>query len=172
MGSTRWVWMNAGLSLIPIMCGCGARSSLLLPCPLETTSVQVPSTTPWSDTGVDVTAGLYLHITATGTVTYKQDPTEAADPNGGAYDGRFYTNAVIPSTVNVSLIGKVGGTTALGTGTLLPEGTPGDGAGFVGASYDKLLAESGRLFLGFNDMTEAFGDNDGAFTVTITQVCY
>ena len=79
--------------------------------------------------------------------------------------------AVLPTTMVVSLIGKVGGTTAVGTGTPLLEGTPDDGPGFVGASYDEIAPESGRLFLGFNDKEHAFGDNSGAFTVTITLSC-
>jgi hypothetical protein len=78
---------------------------------------------------------------------------------------------VLPTTVVVCLTGKVGGTTAVDTGTLLPEGTPDDGPGFVGTSYDEIVPESGRLFLGFNDRAQAFGDNSGGFTVTITLSC-
>ena len=47
----------------------------------------------------------------------------------------------------------------VGTGTPLLEGTPDDGPGFVGASYDEIAPESGRLFLGFNDQKQALGDN-------------
>jgi hypothetical protein len=78
---------------------------------------------------------------------------------------------VLPTAVVVSLIGKVGGTTAVDTGAPLLEGAPDDGPGFVGASYDEIVVESGRLFLGFNDQKQAFGDNSGAFTVTITLSC-
>ena len=68
-------------------------------------------------------------------------------------------------------IGKVGGTTAIDTGTPLTEGTANDGPGFVGTWYDEIVPESGRLFLGFNDQEHAFGDNTGAFTVVITLSC-
>jgi hypothetical protein len=164
------------LSLALTLCGCGARTGLDAPlderCGLEATSTQVPSTTPWSDTGIDVTAGQRLLITATGTVRYGVNAQQVTDANGGTYYGKkFFTTAVLPAAVVVSLIGKVGGTTAVGTGTPLLEGAPNDGPGFVGTSYDQIVPESGRLFLGFNDQTEAFDDNSGAFTVTITLIC-
>jgi hypothetical protein len=164
-----------GLSLLA--CGCGARNTLGAPlvdeeCTPEPKSLQMPPTAPWLDTGIDVTAGQRLHITATGMVRYGGDPKQITDANGGHYTGqKFFTTAVLPTTVVVSLTGKVGGTTAFDTGTLLPEGTPDDGPGFVGTSYDEIVPESGRLFLGFNDRAQAFGDNSGGFTVTITLSC-
>jgi hypothetical protein len=163
-----------GLSLL--VCGCGARSSLDVPpdegCMNETTSMEVPSTTPWFDTGIDVTVGQRLQITATGMVRYGEDPEQVTDADGGHYTGeKFFTSAVLPTTVVVSLTGKVGGTAAVDTGTLLLEGVPGEGPGFVGTSYDEIAPESGRLFLGFNDRKQAFSDNSGAFIVTITLSC-
>jgi hypothetical protein len=141
-------------------------------CVDETASMQVPSAAPWFDTGIDVIAGERLQITATGTVRYGGEAEQVIDANGGHYTGKkFFAAAVLPNTVVVSLIGKVGGTIAVDTGTPLPEGTPSDGPGFVGASYDEIVPESGRLFLGFNDQKQAFGDNIGAFTVTITLIC-
>lgn len=157
--------------------GCGARSALE-DAPLDekcvsvTTSLQMPSTAPWFDTGIEVTAGQHLQITATGTVRYGENPEQVTDADGGHYTGKkFFETAVLPTTVVCSLTGKVGGSTALDTGTLLLEGAPDDGPGFVGASYDEIVPESGRLFLGFNDKEGAFADNIGAFTVTITLSC-
>ena len=47
-------------------------------------------------------------------------PRQVTDPNGGHYSGKkFFTAAVLPNTVIVSLIGKVGGTAAVDTGTPL-----------------------------------------------------
>jgi hypothetical protein len=164
------------LGVALLVCGCGARSALDVPldegCVSETTSMEMLSTAPWFDTGIDVTAGQHLHITATGMVRYGVDPKQVTDADGGHYTGtKFFETAVLPATVVCSLTGKVGGTTAVDTGTLLPEGTPTNGPGFVGASYDEIVPESGRLFLGFNDRKDAFGDNSGAFTVTITLSC-
>ncbi len=141
-------------------------------CTLEATTMQVPSTTPWFDTGIDVVAGQQLQITATGTVSYGENPEQVTDPDGGHYTGKkFFSTAVLPNTVVVSLIGKIGGSTAVGTGALLPEGTPTNGPGFVGTSYDEVIPGSGRLFFGFNDRQKAFGDNKGSFTVEITLSC-
>ena len=164
------------LWLLLLVCGCGARTTLDVPldegCIGEATSIQVPSTTPWFDTGIEVTAGQHLHITATGLVRYGGKPEQVTDANGGHYTGKkFFTTAVLPTTVVCSLTGKVGGTTAVDTGTPLLEGTPNDGPGFVGTWYDEIVPESGRLFLGFNDQEQAFGDNSGEFTVTITLSC-
>jgi hypothetical protein len=163
-------------STLLFLCGCGARTTLGVPvdeaCPGEPSSFQVPPTTPWFDTGIDVTAGQHLHITATGMVRYGGEPEQITDANGGHFTGqKFFTTAVLPTTVVCSLTGKIGGTTAPDTGTLLLEGTPSDGPGFVGTSYDEIVPESGRLFLGFNDKAHAFGDNSGGFTVTVTLSC-
>ncbi len=154
-----------------LACGCGARTGL--PVSLDggcvNESMEVPAAAPWTDTGIDVIPGQRLRITATGMARYGGDPRQVTDANGGTYYGkRFFTTAVLPNAVVVSLIGKVGGSTAVGTGTALPEGAPDDGAGFVGTSYDEVVLEGGRLFLGFNDQAFAFADNSGAFTVTIT----
>lgn len=141
-------------------------------CLQEPVSQEVPSTAPWTDTGVDVTAGQHLAITAEGTVRYGEDEKQVTDADGGHYTGKkFYAAAVLPSTTIVSLIGKVGGTAEVGSGTLLFGGPPAEGPGFVGSSFDAVVKESGRLFLGFNDQVETFGDNSGAFSVTITASC-
>jgi hypothetical protein len=52
--------------------------------------------------------------------------------------------------------------------TPVPSGKSGAGPGFVGVDYHETMTTSGRLYLGFNDQTDKFGDNSGAFTVTIT----
>ena len=137
-------------------------------------SLQVPSESPWSDTGIDVVAGMTLTITASGTVSYYGSYDKLTGPDGVNWDGqKFFADAVLPNTIVVSLIGRVGGSTAIDTGTPLPEGTPGDGPGFVGSSYERVVPASGRLFLGFNDqrMASAFADNSGSFDVTVTLHC-
>ena len=131
-------------------------------------TLSIPGTVPWTDTGIDVLAGSQLQITASGIVTYGFSAGQSTGPNGGDSSGqKFFSDCVIPSAVAVSLIGKTGGTTAVGSGTPVPEGTPGDGVGFVGASYNETISTGGELFLGFNDQVGGFGDNSGAFSVTI-----
>jgi hypothetical protein len=133
--------------------------------------MNVTSTVPWTDTGIYIAAGSQLDITASGIVAYGTSPVQVTDANGGESSGQqFFQNAVLPNTIIVSLIGKIGGTTDIGTGTPVPEGTPGDGPGFVGISYSEVTSTSGELFLGFNDQVGGFWDNSGSFSVTIDVV--
>jgi hypothetical protein len=129
----------------------------------------VPSTVPWTDTGINITAGSLLDITATGTVHYSTSSYQVCDANGGDYTGaQFLSDVMLPDTVCHSLVGKIGGTTAVGDGTPVPEGITGDGPGFVGTSYSEVIPTSGELFLGFNDDPSVFWDNSGSFSVTVS----
>jgi hypothetical protein len=133
----------------------------------------VPGTTPWFDTGIDITAGWQLRVGATGLVTYNTGlpGTAVADANGGDWlGGNFFSTAVYSNAEIHSLIGKIGGTTDLNTGNPVPSGLLGQGAGFVGKSYTNLILNSGRLFLGYNDEPPYFFDNAGSFAVNITVV--
>jgi hypothetical protein len=138
--------------------------------PSATIPVQVPITAPWFDTGVDVVAGSSVTIVASGVVTYgNENAAQVADANGGNFDGtQVFDDDVLPSTVTHSLIGKVGGTIDTDTGSPVPEGMTGKGAGFVGTSYAQTMTASGRLFLGYNDEIGTFSDNAGSFDVTMT----
>ena len=110
-------------------------------------------------------------VVASGLVRYGGDPRQVSNPDGGDYTGiKYFADDVLPPpTIVESLIGKIGGSVAVGTGSPVPEGTPGDGPGFVGESYDQIIPDAGRLFLGYNDQIGAFGDNSGAFAVTVTR---
>ncbi len=136
-----------------------------------TYTLNVPGTSPWFDTGIDLFAGTQLSIMATGLVTYNAfqiGGPEMADANGGDTSGQnFFSDAVLPDAMIHSLIGKIGGTTAVGTGTPVPEGASGFGPGFVGESYNKQIPAGGRLFLGYNDEAPYFYDNRGSFAVTL-----
>ncbi|HUI06300.1 MAG TPA: PEP-CTERM sorting domain-containing protein [Verrucomicrobiae bacterium] len=135
----------------------------------------VPSAAPWYDTGIDISAGSELDITATGIVVYDTNNGfgYSSDANGGDWTGNnFLSDTVIPNTMIHSLIGKIGGTTDVGTGTPVPEGLPGYGVGFIGTSYSKEVSTSGRLFLGYNDevIPGWFNDNSGLFSVTVSVI--
>src|SRR5262249_54840913 len=135
-----------------------------------TYSITVPSTAPWTDTGIMVPANSLLGITATGVVRYgTMSPDQVGDANGTNFDGQqFFSTAVLPNATIISLIGKIGGTTNVGDGTPVPEGKPGNGAGYVGAAYSEVISSSGELFLGYNDQVPLFGDNSGSFSVTVS----
>jgi hypothetical protein len=133
-------------------------------------TMDVPITVPWTDTGINIAAGSQFVITASGLVAYGGATDQTTDANGGIPSQEFFQNAVLPNTIIVSLIGKIGGTIDVGTGTPVLEGTPGDGPGFVGISYSEATPAGGELFLGFNDQVGGFWDNSGSFSVTIDVV--
>src|SRR5262249_46088037 len=86
-------------------------------------TVMVPGTTAWTDSGIDVAAGTRVIISASGSIQYGSLAAQITDPNGGNYDGQtsLAGDVLPPPTITVSLIGKVGGTTDVGTGVPLPE---------------------------------------------------
>jgi hypothetical protein len=143
------------------------------------------ATEAWQDSGVDVVSGQTIKVTASGKVFHQwyganNGPPGYADPDGvGLYgDGANWKGAgpqlksdtILPSAIALSLIGKVGGTTAFGTGTPVPEGAVGKGAGFVGSSYCQNILTTGRLFFAFNDELRFFGDNSGSFEIAVEVV--
>jgi len=149
----------------------------------QTVKLNIPVTAPWTDIGIDILPGQRLQIST-------HDPSQRVQFGlGGTFDIRTCNadgigdegvgtgldgtqpigpEGTLPGTILASLIGKIGGTTAIGTGTPVPEGKPGKGAGFVGTSYNQVVPVGGRLFLGFNDAANTFFDNAGSFSETIT----
>ncbi len=143
------------------------------------TIFDVPVGSPWTDTGIDVIAGQLLVITTDPDDTVIFGVYEGREINAdgvgdfgvgglGGYYGTLIgdSDCVLPGTVAPTLIGKIGGTTEIGTGTSLPEGVVGKGAGFVGTYYNRIVPQSGRLYLGFND--SYFPDNVGVFATEIS----
>jgi hypothetical protein len=135
----------------------------------STSHLLIPSTVPWTDTGIFVNSGTILSIQASGMVSYwGSRPYAVTEPGGTNWDGtQFFADATLPDTTVVSLIGKIGGTSMAGSGTPVPEGLPGNGEGYVGASYNQRVTTGGELFLGFNDRPCCFYDNSGSFSVTV-----
>lgn len=122
-----------------------------------THELSVPSTAPWADTGVDVSGGSDVTIHASGTVRYGTMSAQQTNANGGNFDGQqFFSTAIFPNAPVCSLIGRVGDAP-------VPQKN-----GFVGVDYHETMTASGRLYLGFNDQKNQFGDNSGAFDVSVT----
>lgn len=128
---------------------------------VQTNVFSVLSTTPWTDSGIDVAAGDIIEIAASGTVTV----SDGGPPINADGAGCCSPNDPLPQTVHLSLIGKISGDGSATRGAPLVEGIIGKGGGFVGTSYRQTAANSGRLFLGFND--DYFSDNRGEFSVTV-----
>ena len=101
-----------------------------------TTTVSVDGSKRWVDSGIDVTAGDKLHITATGTVDFsdKKGVTPAGAPREWKDTLRDLT---VPSAGRGALVGQVGNDRAA---------TPFA----IGADGTITIVVSGRLYLGIN----------------------
>jgi hypothetical protein len=100
---------------------------------------------PWVDTGLTVRKGDRVSFVATGTIQWGAEPGQVAGPEG--HDGKA------GKLGKGGLIGRVGMT-----------GKPFA----IGNNREPLvMPKNGELFLGINDFV--FGDNAGAFTVTISR---
>ena len=129
--------------------------------------VGTTTTFQWQDTGIDVLAGQILTIDAQGLIVYGSG-ARATDPDGfgGGQDGTGYsTGSPIPTSVRLTLVGKIGDDLLLG-GESPYIANPG--AGFVGSHYQQTVPYSGRLYLGYNDGGTA--DNSGYFRAKINVV--
>lgn len=130
-------------------------------------TVDVSSQVAWTDTGLDVKAGDFLIITASGVITLdtdgKQSTPEGRQDLGGASSG---CNYLVFDTVPHALVGQIGASSSL------------SGSGFyVGANFSAPVNSSGRLFLGFNDGfvkcnrsgldSGGVGDNSGSFSAKV-----
>ena len=143
--------------------------------PTQTVVISIPSTRPWTDTGILVSPGDVISITASGSVSWDSSGVQVGP------DGRYDTGqgscgfVVMDSNVPAqSLIGNIAPSSTL------------DGKGFfVGSSFDGIVpipnttSQTGRLFLGFNDGAVYCdrsgydswgfgGDNHGSFDISIT----
>ena len=116
----------------------------------QTTTISIPATQAWTDTGIDLTVGSSVSITASGTIYIAgSDPgkTPDGDPTCTAW-----SSFIAPGLHCWSLIGNIA------------NGTPFQ----VGSSTNFSSAVAGRLYLGVND--EVFGDNSGSWSASITLV--
>jgi hypothetical protein len=140
--------------------------------PDEITTLMVPATVPWVDTGITLGAGDAVRIRTWGRVKF--GGTAASPPQGSGVAGGGCTFVVTDAGVAAhSVIGNVA------------PGVTFDGRGFsVGARWTGTVpisgttAPVGRLLLGFNDAGvmcdrsgydswEFAGDNSGAFTAEV-----
>jgi len=135
----------------------GTGSSAPPPPPMQTQQrqlrydLEVPGTTEWLDTGIDLFEGDTLRITAEGTVYYTA--SKSSGPDGGK---REWIDLALPLPVNDSgrgaLVGAIGG-----TDVARPF--------LVGARFESKVSAKGRLVLGIND--DKPGDNRGSFRVRV-----
>ncbi|MBN2224399.1 MAG: hypothetical protein JW765_06955 [Deltaproteobacteria bacterium] len=109
-----------------------------------------PIAMPWIDTGIDVADGDIVTIAAT--------PAKNHPPCDGRTGCPPYREA--DAVIVDGALGK--GLTAL-VGRVGTEGKPFS----IGEKYDGSVPGTGRLYLGYNDCWACWGNNTGAFDVTI-----
>lgn len=169
---TKVVYLTMALALVFSM------AAVIVPAEraVAQTSVSIPATQLWVDTGVTVSPGDEINITASGTVFFGDPHNEAntAGPDGKPYPSNCAMLVSDPAVPTHSLVGNIASSSSL------------DGKGFfVGSSFQGVVPipntteESGKLFLSFNDNCISCdrsgynsycwsGDNHGSFTVSIT----
>jgi hypothetical protein len=115
------------------------------------TTVTVPATQDWTDTGLSCEPGLILEIAATGMVLYNLPSTELAAGPDGSTDPSYHEHNVagLPDANHANLIGR------------LDQAQPF----VVGAFHTHSCAERGRFFLGIND--KGVDNNSGDFIATV-----
>lgn len=157
----------------PVQCPQGKLCPLKVPSP---TQKSAPTTTtynltvnasqdlPGLDTGINLSSGSNITITAQGWVSYGIEGTGYCDGtpltnpdgqrmlNGTPCDPKFDSGAVLSSSPIGELIASIGSS----------------GWFAVGSSDGFTVATSGRLFLLYNDDSGFYGDNSGSYQVTIT----
>lgn len=120
------------------------------------TAVSVSSRTAWTNTGITVTQGQTIRFESTGEIVFS--PRGHVARPAGSVDNLRDSDAPVPSALQGSLIGRVGGA-ARGRGASA-------GATFrIGDQESVVMPASGPLYLGVND--SGLDDNRGAFSVRI-----
>ncbi|MGA1842466.1 MAG: LamG-like jellyroll fold domain-containing protein [bacterium] len=99
----------------------------------------------WLDTGIDLSIGTELNITAAGTACHGDINYYCFGPNGNDSLGILFGFG--------SLVGKIG------NGDIF----------FIGTSYHEVLDSSGRLYLGYYDSD--YSNNTGGFEVAVNISC-
>jgi hypothetical protein len=109
----------------------------------------LPGTSCWMDTGINVTTGQAVAFSATGQVTLSNVSTDTATP-AGSTSGRPGQGAPVPTSLLGALIGRIDNYPAFGIGN---------------QTQALAMPQQGRLWIGIND--GGCADNSGSFRVTI-----
>ena len=128
--------------------------------------VVVPANLPWTDTGLDVTAGQQLVFSAQGKISLqKGNPEAECGPDG--YDLQTVQQP-LPEKNLGALIGKVVISVTVTVDEKTGEEKKQEAAQtfFIGSGSLVEMPVKGRLFLGINE--NVTGDNAGEFKVTIS----
>jgi len=145
----------------PLTTGATANAGASTAAAGKTYEVDVPATTLWLDTKLDLLAGAQIQFTATGTATYfstdskGQSKVQTFNAAGVARGWRDLIHQYpVANSGHGALIGRVGS---------------GDGAQPfpINESQKSIIPAPGRLFLGINQGTREAATAQGSFHVTI-----
>jgi hypothetical protein len=115
-------------------------------------AINVPANQPWTDTGITVKKGDRVSFMTNGQITIGSggNPEFIATADGSGTSTAPRTNYPVPSMAVGGLIGRVGNSAVFPIGS---------------NTQPIVMPVNGRLYVGVND--DQFGDNSGAFAVTI-----
>lgn len=134
-------------AVVAVAVGVAARLLLDVDGEITRTDIVVDGTAPWTDTGIDVTAGDVIEVIAGGEVFHNE--SSSIGPEG--FPNRPELLTPLPSANHAGLLGQVGTS----------------GASFyVGRDTTFTAERDGRLFLGIND--GGLENNRGNFTARVT----
>jgi len=153
------IGMVGGVAIAATAMGGGSASAT------TTTPITVPATVAWTNTGISVTSGQLLTITATGSACWGGG--HCTGPYGKAFaksiggsttcgQGQYAAASsanpfVAPGLSCDALIARIGST-----------GIPF----YIGAQYTVNAPATGALYLGMND--NFFADNSGSWSASVT----
>jgi hypothetical protein len=109
-----------------------------------------PINMPWIDTGIDIAEGQILTIVTVPAVKHPPCDGRTECPPYREADAVIVDGALGKGLT--ALVGRIGA----------------DGTAFsVGKQYEGTVPDPGRLYIGYNDCWACWGNNTGAFEVTI-----
>jgi hypothetical protein len=111
--------------------------------------IQVRGNQQWTRTGIYVTQGERVFISASGEVQLSEDRSDTATPYGSTKQ-RYAPGAPMPRELAGALIGRIGNGRPFGVGN---------------PNAQVPMPAAGELWLGVND--DAVGDNQGSFSVEV-----
>ena len=138
--------MRFGMSLLVLMAFSGMASAT----PTTITNLPVYANIIWNDTGIDIAAGESILFEASGVVYGCQPAGPPCERHPDGWSPSTRPQSLEPDLAAYALIGKVGGSGS---------------AFFIGSSFERISADTGRLYLTMNDEPGAFGDNSGSWVV-------
>lgn len=153
VGALGWMLASLGVPLLGRPAGAETQTTtVFVPATAGGTIMGTGSVAP-VDTGFDLTAGVPVTISASGTASFcgPAYPQCFTDPDGAPAD-LVVPHPLLPGYPDGELVAKVG-----------------DGPWVAVGSGPTEVSGSGRLLLAYND--DIYRDNSGGYTVTLSVTC-